>query len=161
MALIETTIIRLKETGFDLTALKQLFQDYLTFLEIDLTFQNFQQELDQLPSKYAPSHRGQLYLAQYEGQFVGCAGLYQFSETIAEVKRVYVDPNYQGKGIGRALMEVAIADAKAFGYEQLYLDSLKRLGNARRLYEKLGFVEIPPYNVNPYDDVYYMALDLI
>ena len=154
------TIAKLNDETFHLPTLKQLFQAYYSFLGVDLTFQNFQQELEQLPSKYSPLQRGQLYLAYYNGDAVGCAAFYQFSETIAEVKRLYVNPNYQGKGIGRILLESVIADAKQCGYEHLYLDSLKRLGNARILYEKLGFVDIPPYNTNPYEDVYYMALAL-
>ncbi|MCX5920009.1 MAG: GNAT family N-acetyltransferase [Candidatus Melainabacteria bacterium] len=163
MGLTETTIIRLEETGFDLTALKQLFQEHSDFndsIGSPLNTPCFKDELEQLPNKYAPIHRGQLYLAKIDGEFVGCAGLYQFSESIAEVKRVYVQTQYRGKGIGRALMEAVIADAKALGYQQLYLDSLERMTNAKALYPKFGFKRIAPFNDDPEPDVYYMGLDL-
>ena len=159
-------IRRLGQAQFQLDALRELFRDYNQYLGINLDFQNFEEELAQLPGRYAVERRGQLFLvealetSQTEPVFVGCAGLYGRTEHQCEVKRVYVDPAYQGHGLGRQLMEAAIADARAYGYQELVLDSLRRLESARILYEKLGFQEIKPYNENPHDDVYYMALDL-
>ncbi len=149
------------ESGSDLDAVKTLFTAYNDFLDIDLDFQNFAEELASLPGKYHPNKNGQLYLACWNDEPVGCAAFYQFEEKTCELKRLYVSPNVQGKGIGKALMQQAITDATAMGYQRLLLDSLKRLKSARKLYEAFGFNDIDPYNVNPHDDVYYMALDLI
>ncbi|MBX2861583.1 MAG: GNAT family N-acetyltransferase [Vampirovibrio sp.] len=156
------TLCRVGEPGFDLDALKKLFTEYQQFLGIDLGFQGFAVELTGLPGKYHPDKRGQLYLARYKNEPAGCVAIYEYnqSENICELKRLYVRPAFHGKGIGKVLFATAIEDAKALGYEKLYLDSLKRLASARKLYDAFGFEEIAPYNENPQPDVYYMELAL-
>ena len=153
-------ILRYEDPAFSLKAIESLFREYHDFLEIDLNFQYFEAELASLPGKYSPLQGGQLYLIKEAEAFVGCAALWQFKAGIAEVKRLYVRPKEQGKGLGKLLVNTVVEDAKALGYEQLYLDSLKRLQAAWKLYKGLNFKEIQPYNKNPHDDVYYMMLDL-
>lgn len=149
-----------QDPDFDLEAIKALFQEYNDGLDIDLGFQNFEMEFQLLPGKYHPSRLGQLYLATWNRQPAGCLGIYQLKPSVCELKRLYVKPEFQGLKIGKALMTQAILDARQFGYEALYLDSLRRMGSAQALYRKMGFYEIEPYNQNPYPDVYYMAMDL-
>lgn len=154
------TLLRSESPAFSLDALKALFLEYQNHLGISLCFQDFEGELEQLPGKYAPQKRGQLYLVCWKNLPVGCAGIYEHASGACEVKRVYVQPAYQGKGLGRMLMEAAITDARTLGYRTMILDSLRRLTAARALYETLDFQETAPYNENPHEDVYYMALDL-
>ena len=153
------TIQAYSETPFDLAVIKILFREYNAFIGVDLAFQSFEAEMANLPGRYVPKQGGELYLALWNDTPVGCASFYAFDKTraIAEIKRVFVRPEGQGKGVGRALMERMIVDAPAYGVKTLYLDSLRRLEPARCLYEKLGFVDSAPYNENPYEDVYYMA----
>lgn len=148
------------DASFDLEAVRALFQEYNDGLDIDLGFQNFQTEFQSLPGKYHPSRLGQLYLATWNHQPAGCVGIYQLKPSVCELKRLYVKPEFQGLKIGKALMERAIQDAGQFGYQHLYLDSLRRMGSAQALYQKMGFYEIEPYNHSPYADAYYMALAL-
>lgn len=152
------TIQAYSSSPFDLEIIKTLFKEYNTFIGIDLAFQAFEAEMATLPGRYVPNEGGELYLACWKEQPIGCASFYAFDKAagIAEVKRVFVRPQGQGKGVGRALMQRIIADAPHYEVKRFYLDSLRRLGPARVLYEKLGFVDIKPYNQNPYDDVYYM-----
>lgn len=138
-----------------LEAVSALFREYNDYLGFDLRFQGFEEELAALPGKYgAPS--GRLYLAELDGEMAGCAAFYQQADGICELKRLYVRDAFKGRGLGRALMERAMADAKAAGYRAMRLDSLERLKDARPLYDKLGFHEIPPFNECPLEDVYYM-----
>lgn len=138
-----------------LETLRGLFREYNDYLGFNLDFQGFEQELAALPGKYAaPS--GRLYLATYNGEIAGCVAFYKLSEGICELKRLYTRPAFQGKGIGRALIERALTDAKSTGYRTMRLDSLRRLVSAGKIYENFGFSEISAYNVNPLDDVYYM-----
>jgi putative acetyltransferase len=153
-------ITRYSDTGFCLEALKTLFREYNNFIQINLDFQDFDTEMSNLPGKYAHDKGGCLYLVYVDDSPIGCAGLYKLNDKICEIKRVFVSPHYQGKGIGRMIMETAISDGKKLGYDKLYLDSLHRLEAAKQLYLKLGFQEILPYNENPHPDVYYMSLDL-
>lgn len=144
-------------THFDLGVIKQLFCEYNENIGVDLAFQDFEAELSNLPDRYVPEKKGELYVAFWDEEPIGCASFYELKPGTAEIKRVFVRPEGQGRGIGMALMRRILADTPNYGYKQVYLDSLWRLGAARALYEKLGFDEIEPFNSNPYDDVYYMA----
>jgi ribosomal protein S18 acetylase RimI-like enzyme len=142
-----------------LDAAKILFREYQESRGLPLDFQNFDKEIDSLPAKFVPPS-GALYVAFWGQQPVGCVAFYEWGPGICELKRLFVKPETQGKSIGRKLMERAILDAKNAGYRFMRLDSLRRFEAAGNLYPKLGFYDIPPYNENPYDDVYYMQLDL-
>lgn len=148
------------QTRFDLALIKELFREYNAHIGVDLAFQDFEDELGNLPDRYVPEKKGELYLAFWNESPIGCASFYELKPGVAEIKRVFVRPEGQGRGVGKALMRRLLADTPNFGYQQAYLDSLWRLGAARALYEKLGFEEIEPFNENPYDDVYYMAKTL-
>jgi GNAT superfamily N-acetyltransferase len=138
---------------------KALFREYQLSRGLPLDFQGFDREIENLPGHFrAPS--GALYVALWDEQPVGCVAFYEWASGICELKRLFVKPETQGKSIGRKLMERAITDAKNLGFVHMRLDSLRRFEAAGRLYPKLGFYEIPPYNDNPYPDVYYMELQL-
>jgi GNAT superfamily N-acetyltransferase len=65
------------------------------------------------------------------------------------MKRLYVRAAFRGSGLGRALIERVIAEARAVGYARLLLDTLPRMADATRLYRAYGFREIPRYGDNP------------
>ncbi len=153
-----TEIVTVRQSS-ELNAVRVLFKAYQDFLGIPLDFQDFEAEMANLPGKYSPP-TGELYLALSHGDAVGCAAFYQMAEGICEIKRVYVIPTAQGLGLGKALFQRVLCDAKKLGYHYARLDSLKRLHKAAKLYHAVGFYEIAPYNINPHEDVYYMELDL-
>ncbi len=142
-------------TTEDIAAVKQLFQEYADWLPVDLGFQGFEQEMATFPDKYAL-----LLLARQSGLAIGAVGLIPHGTHACEMKRLFVTPRTQSKGIGRALCEQLIHHARNLGYQSMVLDSLTRLETAVSLYRKLGFTETQPYNVNPEPDVTYMSLAL-
>ncbi len=142
-----------------LVAVRNLFVEYAEYLEIDLCFQGFQQELDGLPGDYAPPD-GQLLLAIDGERAVGCVAIRKLGEGICEMKRLYVQPGHRGKGLGRILAESIITEARSIGYGKMRLDSLVSLKDAVGLYRSLGFIEIPPYRYYPLPDVIFMELVL-
>jgi ribosomal protein S18 acetylase RimI-like enzyme len=143
----------------DLTAIKSLFTAYASSLPgIDLSFQNFTAELDSLPGLYAPPF-GALFLAlTSEQEAIGCVGLRSLPKNskpsssgeavkngddigtanrICEMKRLYCTPPSRGLGIGRALVEEVIREAGRLGYEEMRLDTLPGMEEARKLYRSL------------------------
>jgi putative acetyltransferase len=104
----------------------------------------FETELASLPGKYAPP-TGHLFLATVNGAPAGCVALREIDDDACEMKRMYVYPEYHGRGVGRALGEAVIDAARAAGYRVMRLDTSIRQAEARTLYQRLGFREIAPY----------------
>ena len=139
---------------------RELFQEYAQSLGVNLCFQNFEQELAGLPGHYA-SPDGRLLLAEYDGQLAGCVALHKWDNGICEMKRLYLRPSFRGKGLGRAIAEKIITDARSIGYQRMRLDTIEPLmKDAVEMYRKLGFREIPPYRPNPIAGAMYMELQL-
>ena len=147
------------QAGKNLGVARKLFAEYHDSLDFDLCFQNFGEELANLPGEYAlPT--GCLLLAMYQNEAAGCVALRRIDKTICEMKRLYVRPQFQRKGIGRALVEAVIERAKQAGYKQLRLDTASTMDVARGLYESLGFEEIATYRYNPLKGAVFMELPL-
>jgi ribosomal protein S18 acetylase RimI-like enzyme len=152
--------IRPVTTDDDLAAVRRLVRAYLDELPFDLDFQDVDQELDALPGPYAPPE-GALLLAVPDGRAVGTVGLRPLDPPgVCEMKRLYVEPDHRGAGIGRALAEAVLDAARRRGYHQMRLDTVASMTAARSLYRSLGFEPRPPYYDNPLDDVVYMERTL-
>jgi ribosomal protein S18 acetylase RimI-like enzyme len=104
---------------------------------------------------------GRLLLAEVAGEMVGCVALRPLEPGICEMKRLWVEPGFAGRGLGRTLAEAVIAAAREIGYRRMRLDTLlERMPAAQQLYSSLGFVEIPPYYYNPLPNVVMLELQL-
>jgi putative acetyltransferase len=148
------------ETNEELEIIKELFVEYADSLGFDLDFQNFDNELTNLPGQYCPP-RGCLLLAEYESQPAGCVALRPLSDEICEMKRLYVRPQFRGLGIGRTLAEAIIEQARNIGYTLMRLDTVPAMKVARALYKSLGFKKINPYRHNPIEGAKFMELSLL
>lgn len=130
-----------------------LFEEYAASLNFDLCFQNFAEELQTLHIQYAKPH-GILLLAESNGIMIGCAGVRSFAADIAELKRLYVKPDFRGYKVGLELLTRAIDAARSLGYKKLRLDTLNDMAKAVALYRSLGFYDIPAYRSNPHEGIY-------
>jgi len=146
-------------TPEDYSQAKHLFEAYQNFLGIDLCFQGFSAELNSLPIMYGPP-RGALLLAKVGIDSVGCVGLRDLGNNIAEMKRMYVLPAFQGNGIGKALITHFIAMAEHYGYGAIRLDTIPKLERAVDLYRKVGFREIEAYRHNPDPTALFLEMKL-
>jgi ribosomal protein S18 acetylase RimI-like enzyme len=143
----------------EIESIKTLFTEYTQMLGVNLDFQNYEKELEQLPGKYALPD-GRLYIAYAENKATGCIALRRINDTICEMKRLYVRPEFREQKIGQMLADQLIEDATKLKYDYMVLDTLGTLKSAITLYKKLGFYEIEPYYQNPLDNVIYMRLKL-
>ena len=123
---------------------RQRHQADLSLIDQYFDAKAFEEELATLPGKYAPP-KGRLQLALYDDQPAGCIALRELDTQICEMKRMFVYPELQGKGIGRALAETLIREAQTIGYTRMQLDTSVRQVEAQNLYRSLGFKEITPY----------------
>lgn len=141
----------------------ELFREYAVDLDIDLSFQDFDEEVATLPGDYAPP-RGALLLAWVDGSPAGCCALRPLDASdypnAAEMKRLYVRKAFRGFGLGRHLAEAALDAARQAGYASVLLDTLDDMEAARALYADLGFEEIPPYYHNPVVGAHYLKTDI-
>jgi len=139
---------------------RALFREYETWLGMDLCFQNFEQEVAELPGKYAPPS-GRLYLAYVDNQLAGCIAMRAIGDGVCEMKRLFVRDGFRGARVGVQLIERLIEEARSEGYKQMRLDTFPpKMGKAVGLYESHGFRKIPPYYNNPHEGVLFMELDL-
>jgi len=140
--------------------IRELFLEYAQSLTFDLCFQSFDKELAGLPGDYAPPE-GRLLLAIFDGQTAGCVALHKIENHVCEMKRLYVRPQFRGKGLGKALAERIIHEAREIGYKKLRLDTVEPVMRAAvAMYRQLGFQEIEPYRANPIEGALYMELQL-
>jgi ribosomal protein S18 acetylase RimI-like enzyme len=139
---------------------RELFLEYAQSLGFSLCFQSFDRELAELPGDYAPP-RGRLLLAEQEDQLAGCVALHPLSEEICEMKRLYLRPQFRGRGLGRKLADTIISEARSIGYTAIRLDTVEPvMKDAVAMYRRLGFQEIAPYCANPIAGALYMELTL-
>jgi putative acetyltransferase len=150
----------LAESPEQISTVRELFLEYAQSLGFSLCFQGFDKELAELPGDYAPPE-GRLLLADIGGEVAGCVALHKIDNDTCEMKRLYVRPQFRGKGLGKALAEHIIREARAIGYKKLRLDTVEPvMRTAVAMYRQLGFHEIAPYRANPIEGALYMELEL-
>ena len=144
------------ETGDELEVVKGLFRAYVDWLNIDLSYQGFEEELKGMPGKYAPP-AGALFLAREAGgAILGCVGLRPFDANGAcEMKRLYVLPEGRGRGVGTALVERVLETAGEAGYRSMVLDTLPTMSGAIKLYKAAGFEETSAYYQTPIEETLF------
>lgn len=92
---------------------------------------------------------GGLWLAQMGADVVGCIALRPLTDTIGEIKRLYVRPAHRGQGLADALLDALESGARERGFDELYLDTHDGLAAAKRFYERRGYALRERYNANP------------
>jgi len=127
-------------TAKDLKHVETLWRTYHRWLGYDACFQNFDNELANLPGAYGEPE-GALLLARGQGrsEIFGVAGMRSVSPHAAEIKRLYVVPEVRGSGLGRLMTAACLERAKNYGYKRVCLETLTKLGPARSLYRSMGF----------------------
>ncbi|HEU4416975.1 MAG TPA: GNAT family N-acetyltransferase [Candidatus Angelobacter sp.] len=148
------------ETPEQIETARAMIVEYATWLEFNLCFQGFEEEMRTLPGKYAPP-AGRLLLALWDGKPAGVIALRPLESAqdrdLCEMKRLYVRPAYRGHGIGRSLADRIIAEAEKIGYRRMRLDTISgKMEDAIAMYRRLGFAETEPYYNSPVGETKFM-----
>jgi GNAT superfamily N-acetyltransferase len=141
-------------------AVRKLWTAYWNALGLPSEFQGFEEELRELPGKYAPP-AGRLFLLRIDGQPAATAAFRPLGHDACEAKRLYVDPTYRRRGIAAELLARLTEEARRCGYRSLYADTLPVMNSALDLYRRMGFVEVGPYSEVPTPNAIYLRLDLV
>ncbi|WP_462254869.1 GNAT family N-acetyltransferase [Ferruginibacter sp.] len=149
----------LVQTDEEYDAAIKLFKEYAEWLNIDLGFQHFNEELKNLKTMYNSTNGG-IILCKEKDDFIACVAIRKISKDIAELKRMFVKPAHQHKGVGKILLEKAITLAVNCNYKYIRLDTLNHMTPAINLYKKYGFYEIEAYYNNPVSTAVYFEKKL-
>jgi putative acetyltransferase len=132
-----------------------LFREYADELGVDLSFQDFEKELETIHILYNKPD-GRLLLVSLNDRPIGCAGIRRLDEKTAELKRMYIKSECRGHRAGVELLIRSLAAAKELGYIKMRLDTLENMTRAQELYRSYGFYIIPSYRFNPLKGTIYM-----
>lgn len=94
--------------------------------------------------------RGAFLVARFQGEPVGCGGFKPISAEAAYLKRMWISPSARGLGLGKRLLCELEAQARAMGYSIACLETNQALIEAQQLYRSAGYVEVHPFNDEPY-----------
>jgi ribosomal protein S18 acetylase RimI-like enzyme len=125
--------------------IEQIRQQYP---ELDIREFTSEHQYDDIRKKFPGEHvppYGGLFIAQRGDEVCGCVALGKLTDSICELRTLYVPPAYRGKGMGRKLVEVALKKARKLDYSYARLDTLAFMDSALGLYRSLGFYDIEAY----------------
>ncbi|MFV0279493.1 MAG: GNAT family N-acetyltransferase [Rhodoblastus sp.] len=149
-------------TSADYQEAIRLFGAYAGTLSVDLSFQGFEDELENMPGEYAPP-KGELLLARtLDGEAIGCVALRPLPAEpgLCEMKRLYVARKGRRLGAGKGLVEAILKVAVSAGYTEMRLDTLPSMAAALALYAEAGFARIKPYYNSPIAGAVFLARKL-
>lgn len=155
--------LRLADVKADYPSIISLWHEYRDYLHdidcYDCGGENISTELSELEKRYTGSE-GCIFLYHEGREAIGTIALRRMDESTAEFRRLYVKPDFQGKGIGKALLMAGIEEGRRRGFTTLLLDTFKHKAGPQTLYKKLGFNECPPYNDLPVAKILFMEMQV-
>ncbi|MDW4497600.1 GNAT family N-acetyltransferase [Sulfitobacter sp. D35] len=152
---VSRVTVRPAQSRADFDAVRALCWEYRDFLEtfgpeqrrivrVFYPHDDYAALMDRLEEEHARP-RGIVLVAEVDGVISGCGMSHALNETAAEIKRVFMRPEARGTGAAKALSRALIDQARADGFDTVFLDTSQDLLAARGLYESLGFRSRGPY----------------
>ncbi len=98
-------------------------------------------------------------LEDQDGSIIGAYGLYPIESQTCELRKMYLHRSHRGKGLGKSLLDGALAEARKLGFKRMTLETASVLKEAIALYESYGFVEYEPDHLSARcDQAYFLQL---
>ena len=145
--------IRRYEPG-DKRAVRRLHDDALNEVGAHLGTGPWDEDLNDIEGVYLGSG-GEFLVGILEGDVAAMGAIKRDSPDVAEVRRMRVRPDLQGRGYGQAMLDALHCRAAGLGYSTLHLDTTVQQRVARRLYLKNGYREVGRGSIGPFDCIYY------
>ena len=147
--------ITVSQSAAQLQQVRELSRGYVAWLvELDKSLGVYDPEVyraygyeggeAQLPGEYGPPD-GCLLLAVVDSRPAGCIALRRFDASTCEMRMLFVHPEFQGLGVGRALAVGLLEEGRKMGYSSMCLETSPYMVSAHRLYASLGFREVGQY----------------
>ncbi len=135
-------------TPDELNLAREMWREYARVVDDRAWFPGFERELADLGTIYGPP--GGTFLLAWEGnELAACGALRRLDEDVAELRRVYVRPQFRARGLARTISVALMGEARRVGYGSVRLDVPPKLSAGIKLYQSLGFAAIPPYASQP------------
>ena len=128
--------------------------DYLAFIGDTLDAEGLDHDIAHWQEEYDGRTGVLLVVTGAAGEVVGTAAVRLLEPGVGELKRMWLRPAWQGRGLGRRLMDACLDEARRLGCRALRLDTQAKLEAAVRLYRAYGFSEVPRYNDNHRADIW-------
>jgi GNAT superfamily N-acetyltransferase len=138
----------------DHAAVARELADYLSFIGDALDAEGLDHDIAHWQEEYDGRTGVLLLVADPAGEVVGTAAVRLLEPGLGELKRMWLRPSRQGRGLGRRLMDACLDEARRLGCRALRLDTQARMEAAVHLYRAYGFSEIPRYNDNRRADIW-------
>lgn len=138
--------IRPLALGYDTTPFRTLNEEWITRY---FTLEAKDREILNDPVHSILLKGGHIFMAYAAAEAVGCVALIPIRDGVYEISKMAVSPHLRGRGIGRRLLQHAIAQARRLGASSLFLGSNTRLKDAVHLYESVGFRHVKPETLPP------------
>lgn len=138
----------------DHPAVARELADYLSFIGDALDGEGLDHDIAHWQEEYDGRTGVLLLVADPAGEVVGTAAVRLLEPGLGELKRMWLRPSRQGRGLGRRLMDACLDEARRLGCRALRLDTQARMEAAVHLYRAYGFSEIPRYNDNRRADIW-------
>ena len=152
-------IVREAAGDADLAAVRRLILAHADARSEAPGVEHIRADATRLPGPYVAPHGG-LWIAVVKDAVVGCVALQPLPEGVGEVKRMFVDEEWRGQGVGRALLETLIAAAPDRGHREIRLGTLPEMVEAQALYRSVGFVPVEAYRAAEVGHPLFFALEL-
>jgi ribosomal protein S18 acetylase RimI-like enzyme len=138
----------------DDAAVARELAEYLSFIGDAFEPEGLDHDIAHWQEEYGGRTGSLLLVQDPSGEVVGTAAVRLLAPGVAELKRMWLRPVCQGRGLGRRLMDATLDEARRLGGRMLRLDTESKLEAAVHLYRAYGFAEIPRYNDNRRADIW-------